>query len=35
MASAKSDEDLTTIYATEALVSMWRASPRGESSALA
>lgn len=35
MANALNGEDSTTIYATEALSIMWRASPRGESSALA
>ena len=35
MANALEDEDLTTTYTTEALSSMWRASPRGETSVLA
>jgi hypothetical protein len=35
MAQAIRDHDITPIYASEALWSMWRASPKGESSALA
>jgi hypothetical protein len=35
MADALRGGDVTSIYATEALFRMWRASPRGETSALA